>query len=53
MAGKAGISTYAICFNPKEYEWEWGNEHELDGSADYSELTSVHTDKIAGTSPSV
>ena len=34
-------------------EWEWGNWNEQDGTADNSGLTSIYTDGIFGTSPSL
>ena len=34
-------------------EWEWPNYHEMDGSVDQSLLTSIATDGVFETSPSV
>ena len=44
-------SYYYRCFDGQE--WEHPNEFENDGTPDNSGLTSVETDGIAGTSPSV
>ena len=37
----------------EEDGWEWGNWNEQDGTADNSGLTSIETDGIFGTSPSL
>ena len=45
----------AICFNCESdgCKWEWGNCYENDGTPDNSIWTSIETDGILETSPSV
>ena len=41
------------CLDPATNEWEHANRFEDDGTEDGSPLTSVVTDNIAATSPSI
>ena len=41
------------CYDPTNGKWEWPNWNEHDGTPDDSHLTSVETDGILITSPSI
>lgn len=41
------------CYDPTNGKWEWPNCNEHDGTLDNSQLTSIETDYIIHTSPSI